>query len=127
LESKVTPPLPTTKIPELGEHLSQAQYRACVEIVHFASRLQEKDLNPIGGPTLHWRVEAAAAFLAAVIDNAKLAARETAKEDGLHEFVVHYREAALTDIMVDLAVKRAREIVEQGHAQPTETQRFMSR
>jgi hypothetical protein len=51
LEGKVSPPLPTTKISELGEHISETQYRAVVEIVHFASRLQESDLNPTGGPT----------------------------------------------------------------------------
>jgi hypothetical protein len=95
LKGKVTPARPTTAIPEFDEgHLSEQQYRAVVEIVDFASRLQEADLNPSGGPTLHWRVEVAAAFLAAMIDHAKLASEAFSKEEGHHDIVGHHREAA---------------------------------
>jgi hypothetical protein len=83
LEGKITPPLPTTAIPGRGEHITEQQYRACVEIVHFASRLQERDLNQTGGPMLRWRPEVAAAFLSALIDHAKTCAKETGDEDGL--------------------------------------------
>jgi hypothetical protein len=116
IKGKAVPSRPATAIPELKGHLSAKQYQAVVEIVHFASRLQESDLNPHGGVTLRWRVEVAAAFLAAVIDHAKDAACATAKEDGISDFELAFREEGVRETMLDLAVQRAREIVRQGHA-----------
>jgi hypothetical protein len=65
---------------------------------------------------MRWRVEVSAAFLAALIDHARLAAQDTGKQDGLNAAGIKRREKLMVETMLDLAVKRAREIDKQGHA-----------
>ncbi len=104
--SNIVPPRPTTGIPELEcMDLSDQQYRAVVEIVDLASRLQERDLNPTGGPNLRWRIEVASAFLAAAIDHAGRAAEAN-----------NVPISFFSNLAAKLTVKRAKEILRQGSA-----------
>lgn len=114
---KVEPPEPTTVIPELlAMPLSEAEYRTVVQIVHYASRLQEAELNPTGGPKLRWRIEIAAAFLVAAMGHSRSASTEFSKEDKLGARAAKLREKSFVNLVFDLAEKRAREIDKQGHA-----------
>jgi hypothetical protein len=99
LKGKIEPSEPTTEIPELlAMPLSEAEYRACASIVYYASRLQEQELNPSGGPKLRWRIEVAAAFLVAAMDHAKLSAANLAREDKLGKRAAQGRERSFSDV-----------------------------
>jgi hypothetical protein len=65
------PPYPTTKIPELlGMPLTANQYGVAAKVAAFSSSLVETELIPVHQLTIRWRLELAAAFLAALIDHA---------------------------------------------------------
>jgi hypothetical protein len=104
--AKVVPSYPTTVIPELlVMELTEGGYRAVVEIVEAASRIQNERMNPTGGPNLRWRIELASAFLAAAIDHGYNAGEAT-KHDP----------EKMADLAIDLTVRRAMEIWVQGGA-----------
>jgi hypothetical protein len=105
---RVTPAKPTTRIPELRSMpLTENQYVAVSKVVGLSSHIETSDLIPEGELTIRWRIEAAAAFLAALIDHAKVAARDDPDKPNPNKLV---------DLFIDLTVKRAREIDKQGHA-----------
>jgi hypothetical protein len=69
--------------------------------------------------TIRWRIEIAAAFLAALIDHAKEAARDEAKlakSKGSLADLISFEEDRLVSLMLDVTLKRALEIDKQGHA-----------
>jgi hypothetical protein len=106
LEMMITSQRPTTKIPELWfNDLSDLQYRTVGQIVHYASELQEEELNPGGNATVRWRIELVSAFMAALLHHAKLAAIDNGDDPD-----------TMQRLAIDLAVKRAKEILRQGSA-----------
>ncbi len=82
--------------------LSDKQYETVVMVVGLASKVQAARLNPDGGPNLRWRIEVAAAFLAAVLDHAVSAGEAN---DASCEY--------MTDLAIELTVRRAQEIFGQ--------------
>ncbi len=103
---KIHPPVPATTIPELSAMmLTQKAYFATVAIACEASRIEEELLHPSGGPNLRWRIEVAAAFLAAAINHARRSAEVTGKDPSY-----------AIGLAIDLTVKRGEEIYGQGRA-----------
>jgi len=83
------------------------QYKAVAKVVAASSRIERSDLIPAGELTIRWRIEAAAAFLASLIRHANAAAQDD-------EAAPDPRQVA--ESLVNLAVERAFEIHDQGHA-----------
>jgi hypothetical protein len=107
-DDRVTPAKPTTRIPELlSMPLNENQYVAVAKVVGVSSHIERSDLVPEGDLTIRWRIEAAAAFLAALIGHAKTAALDDPDRPSPQKLV---------DLFIDITVKRAREIERQGHA-----------
>jgi hypothetical protein len=93
--------------------LTENQYEAVVRVVSASSRIEEAQLIPRGELTIRWRMEAAAAFLASLINHCKTAGLDEADGDRL---VGSIEGENLAKAVVDLAVQRAMEIERQGHA-----------
>jgi hypothetical protein len=114
---KVDHPFPSTRIPELlGMPLTGNQYEVVAKVAAFCSRLEESELIPAHELSIRWRLELAATFLAALIDHARTAGQNQAVKDGLSKLGTEMRKNTLVDLALVLAIKRAREIDEQGHA-----------
>lgn len=103
---KLDPPKPTTAIPELlSRPLTSLEYETAVDAISAVSRIQEAKLNPVGGATVVWRLELAAAFLADVFHQLDDAAEMNNRDAGdTHK------------LFADICVRRAREIYGQGGA-----------
>lgn len=107
---------PETAVPVLkGEPLTEAQYRAVLEIV--AATSQAQDRNLINDKlTIRYRIELCAAFLSELIAHARIAAHDDAKQADRVEWLFGISADALVDDFIKLAIERAREIERQGHA-----------
>jgi hypothetical protein len=102
-------PSRTTAIPLL-KNLSEREIWVIFEIINFANYFQERELFPVNGGSLGYRMELAAAILATVFEHAAIEERQNAsfpKDDPNFNF---------TEIILDLVVQRAREMQEQRNA-----------
>jgi hypothetical protein len=74
---------------------------------------EEKYLIPKEELTIRWRVEVAAAFQSALIHHCKTAGMDEAEGEPL---MGSLHGEKITKLMLDIAVRRAKEIDRQGHA-----------
>ena len=102
-------PTRTTEIPLLKD-LPNSEFWVILEIMGFANRQQEKELFPVNGGSLGYRIELAAAFLAATMEHAAI------YEQGTDSFPKDDPNFNFMQIILDLVVRRAHEIKEQRHA-----------
>lgn len=86
--------------------MSKNQLDVVLKVVEASGRLEKTQLVPEGELTIRWRIEMAAAFLAGLIDHAKVAARDDKAKPS---------PKMLVDTMVNIAIKQAQEIDRQGH------------
>jgi hypothetical protein len=113
----ISPAQPTTKIKELlTMPLTGNQYDAAVRIVAASSQIERKQLIPKHELTIRWRLEVAAAFLAALINHCKTAANDEAEEQDVPDILAPFQKEKIIKLMLDLAIQRAKEIDRQGHA-----------
>jgi hypothetical protein len=113
----ISPARPTTQIKELlTMPLTDNQFDAAVRVVSASSRIEEKHLIPKGELTIRWRIELAAAFLSALIHHCNTASNDFAEQDGLDKILASVEKEKATKLMLDIAIKRAKEIARQGHA-----------
>jgi hypothetical protein len=103
---QMSPPRPTTVIPELNViEFTHFAYQTVVEAIEAAGKVQLRKLNPKGGANLRYRIELAAAFLTHVMQHAYeagLATKSDPKE--------------LLNLATNLVIRRAQEIYGQDGA-----------
>lgn len=103
---KLDPAMPTTAIPELNIiKLTPFAYYTVIQAIRAADKIQQRRLNPKGGPNLRYRVEIAAAFLAEVLRHAYTAGVDTKSNP-----------EELANLCLNLVIRRGQEIYGQDGA-----------